>query len=166
MALLALAFACMAAAGQRARDSHASALRLIWTFGCAVFILHVAAAFQFAHHWSHRAAYDATARQTRELLGTEIGAGLYVSYFFLAMWIADVIAWWAWPTWRERQRFARVALYVFMAFIAFNASVVFAPAPSRWVALGVAVALSIVVGICLVRSRCNYRNSVLSEKIS
>ena len=46
-----------------------SLARLAWTCGFLVYFGHVAAAFQFHHHWSHDAAYDETARRTAELFG-------------------------------------------------------------------------------------------------
>src|SRR5260370_41697148 len=47
-----------------------------WTAGCFLFLLHVASAFQFYHHWSHAAAYAATAQRTGALVGFEWGGGL------------------------------------------------------------------------------------------
>lgn len=51
----------VSAAGRRPRLDTA---RLFWTAGCLAFLLHTASAFEFYHHWSHRAAYEATARRT------------------------------------------------------------------------------------------------------
>ena len=64
--------------------------RLCWSAGCLAFLLHVVSAFHFSHHWSHRAAYEATARQTAEVVGLDWGGGLYANYAFAALWAADV----------------------------------------------------------------------------
>src|SRR5215471_9659500 len=71
--------------------------RLCWTAGCLAFLLHTAAAFHFYHHWSHRAAYEATARRTAEVVGLDWGGGLYANYAFAALWTADVCWWWLSP---------------------------------------------------------------------
>src|SRR5262245_56138147 len=71
--------------------------RLAWTAGCACFFVHVACAFQFYHAWSHRAAYEETARQTAETVGLAWGGGLFVNYVFAAVWASDAGWWLAWP---------------------------------------------------------------------
>jgi len=43
--------------------------RVWWTAGCLLLFVHVACAFHFVHHWSHREAYEATAQQTAALTG-------------------------------------------------------------------------------------------------
>ncbi len=95
--------------------------RIAWTIGCAFYLSHVAAAFQFEHHWSHSAAYDATARQTAEVFGLRWGGGLYFNYLLTILWIAESI-WWT----RSR------ALQWFFAFMFFNATIVFGSAFARW----------------------------------
>jgi hypothetical protein len=112
--------------------------RQAWTAGFLVYLAHVAAAFQFYHHWSHDAAYRETARQTGELLGIASGAGLYWNYGFTAVWAADVIRLWRngkWP------RGVQAAIHCFMAFMFFNATVVFVSGWVRWMGIGVAIGL-------------------------
>ena len=111
--------------------------RLFWTAGLAAYLAHVAAAFTFHHGWSHSAAYSETARQTAELFGTKSGAGIYFNYFFTAVWLADVVWLWTRPdSHRTRPRWITVSIHAFMAFMFFNATVVFASGWTRW--LGVA----------------------------
>jgi hypothetical protein len=100
--------------------------RAFWTAGFVFFAVHVAAAFQFAHHWSHTAAWKATAEQTAEITGWESGAGLWANYAFTALWLADVTAWWCIGT-RYPRRFHRIAIavHVLFAFLWFNATAVF-----------------------------------------
>ena len=118
--------------------------RWAWTVGCAVYLVHVVFAFQFLHHWSHAAAVEHAARRTREVVGFEFGAGIYVNYAFTLLWIADV-AWW----WRRSQTGQAVPLVYYwavqaiFAFMMFNATVVFGPAFWKWVAA--AALLAIVV---------------------
>lgn len=107
--------------------------RVWWTAGCLLLFVHVACAFQFVHHWSHRAAYAATARQTMAVTGFDSGGGLYVNYAVLAVWLLDICWWWAAPARHvSRSRRADWLLQGFLAFIWFNATVVFGHGMTRW----------------------------------
>ncbi len=98
--------------------------RATWTLGCALYLVHVAAAFQFVHHWSHDAAYRETARQTAALFGWNWGGGIYFNYLFTLIWIVDA-AWWqrGLSAYRERPRYISIGVHVFFAFMFFNAIV-------------------------------------------
>src|SRR5580698_4426003 len=94
-----LAVACYAArlicdAGDSLRDSTQRAARWCWTIGCAWFVVHVAVAFHFQHHWDHAAAFASTARRTAEMTGWNSGTGLYVNEAFLCLWLVDTVFWW------------------------------------------------------------------------
>jgi hypothetical protein len=112
--------------------------RRAWTAGFLMYLAHVAAAFQFYHHWSHDAAYRETARQTGELLGIASGAGLYWNYGFTAVWAADVVRLWRNGKWPGG---VQAAIQCFMAFMFFNATVVFVSGWVRWMGIGVAIGL-------------------------
>jgi hypothetical protein len=116
--------------------------RFVWLAGCLVFLVHVFRAFHAVHGWSHADAYAHTARRTEEFAGVASGVGLYLNYVFTAVWLADAL-WWAflpdahrrcpaWMTW---------ALHGFLAFMVFNATVVFAIGPTRWVGLAAGLVL-------------------------
>jgi hypothetical protein len=116
--------------------------RWAWTAGLTAYLAHVAAAFTFHHQWSHQAAYRETARQTGELFGVPSGAGLYFNYLFTAVWLADVV--WLWvraDSYRARPRWISIAVHSFMAFMFFNATIVFASGWTRWLAVAAAIAL-------------------------
>lgn len=126
--------------GQRAR----SWLRLLWTASFILFVLHVLAAFHFIHHWSHSAAYIATAEETREKMGFAYGAGIYFNYLFLVVWGADV----CW-TWIAHDRGTDSLPWLiragrwYLLFIAFNGVVVF---KSGWLrGLGIAASILLLV---------------------
>lgn len=129
--------------------------RWLWALGCAAFLVHVAAAFHFVHGWSHAAAHAATARDTAAVTGFDSGAGLWLNYLFTALWLADVVAWWRLGVDGYRQRSAAwtIAVYGFMAFLAFNATVVF---EEGWVRTGGilgSVMLAVLVALRLGRRR-------------
>jgi hypothetical protein len=99
----------------------------------------------FHHQWSHDAAYEETARQTAELFGVRSGSGLYFNYAFTGVWALDVV--WIWrraETHRRRPRWITIAIHSFMAFMFFNATVVFVSGWLRWLGLAATVALSIL----------------------
>jgi hypothetical protein len=110
--------------------------RWCWTWGVVCFLVHLAMAFHYYHHWSHAHAFE----HTRAVSGT--GEGIYVSYLFTALWLADAIWWWALPAaYAARSAWIDRALHAFMLFIVFNGMVVFENGPIRWAGLLLFVAL-------------------------
>ena len=84
-----------------------------------------------------------TARQTQETLGFPLGAGIYVNYAFVALWVADAGWWWLSPaTFRSRPVALDRAVRVFILFIFANGAVVFPHGPVR--VLGVLVMIALV----------------------
>jgi hypothetical protein len=144
LALYALGLALRAtAAGRRPRLNLA---RLCWSAGCLAFLLHTVSAFHFYHHWSHGAAYEVTARQTAAVVGLDWGGGLYANYVFASLWTADAFWWWCAPErYLSRPRMLEWALQGFLAFMAFNATVVFGAGAVRWAGLAATVFLAAVL---------------------
>jgi hypothetical protein len=117
--------------------------RLAWTASFAAFLIHLICAFHFVHHWSHAAAYVDTARQTAEVVGFDWGGGLYANYAFAALWLADVFWWWTDPSSHSaRSRRIEWTVQGFMAFIMFNATVVFGHGAIRWAGLAATAILA------------------------
>jgi hypothetical protein len=139
----------IAARGQR---PWLAAARLAWTGGLAAYLVHVACAFQFYHGWSHRAAYEATARRTAEVVGLAWGGGLYANYVFTLVWAVDVAWWWAAPVnYRQRWRAAEWAVQAFLAFIIVNSTFVFGVGTIRWIGLTADALLAGLLGAALTR---------------
>ncbi|MBS0266921.1 MAG: hypothetical protein JSS02_33650 [Planctomycetes bacterium] len=110
--------------------------RALWTAGCLLTVVHVLFAFAEYHHWSHRAAYAHTAQVTAEKVGVAWGGGLYFNYLFLLIWTADVVWWWCWrDAYVARPRGIAWFVHLYLAFIVFNATVVFGAAPIRYATL-------------------------------
>jgi len=106
--------------------------RWCWTWACLVYLIHVALAFHHVHHWSHMHALQ----HVRDESG--VGEGIYVSYFFTAVWTADVLFWWLTPTrYASRSRWVDRLLHGFMLFIVFNGTVVYEDGPIRWVSAAI-----------------------------
>jgi hypothetical protein len=105
-------------------------MRWLWTLALFVYLLHVAAAFHFAHGWSHAAAVE----HTRQISG--VGEGIFVNHLFTLLWTADVFWWWLWPDkYAGRSVWFDRGLHSFMLFVIFNATVVFETGATRWVGL-------------------------------
>ena len=141
-----------------APDSNRRGERALWTAGCGLFVAHVVGAFQFYHHWSHAHAWEDTARQTRELLGWAFGSGIYFSYVFLLLWVADVAWWWLAPaTYLRRPRWVDRTLLGDVLFIAFKGAAVFEGGVTRW---GTGVACVVLAGLLARRA---WRTKAIAE---
>jgi hypothetical protein len=110
--------------------------RWCWTWGVVCFLVHLGMAFHYYHFWSHAHAFE----HTREVSGT--GEGIYISYLFTALWLADAAWWWALPAaYAARSAWIDRVLHAFMLFIVFNGMVVFESGPIRWAGLLMFIAL-------------------------
>jgi hypothetical protein len=117
--------------------------RLAWTMGCILYLLHVACAFEYYHHWSHAEAYAFTAKETAATVGLDWGGGLYFNYAFTLVWLADAACWWIDAAgYRARPRWLDWCVQGYLGFIAFNATVVFATGFSRWFGVAACVLLA------------------------
>ncbi|HVX56226.1 MAG TPA: hypothetical protein VHA37_00710 [Candidatus Saccharimonadales bacterium] len=124
---------------------------VLWSATLLMLLFHVACAYQFRHDWSHAAAYADTARRSEELLGQPVGSGIYWNDALVLWWSADVVWMWAAPAgYRRRPRWWSWSLAAFLAFMLFNAAIVFATGPARWMGVASCVAL---VGYWLMRRR-------------
>ncbi len=94
--------------------------RWCWTWAVVVFLVHLAMAFHFYHGWSHADAFE----RTRQVSGT--GEGIYTSYLFTLLWVADAAWWWIRPAaYAARSPWIDRLLHAFMLFIVFNGMVVY-----------------------------------------
>ena len=101
--------------------------RWCWSLAWAAYIIHVCIAFHFYHGWSHADAV----RHTEKVSG--FGSGIYVSHLFTLLWTFDVAWWWLRPyVYASRPAWIGWTLQAFMAFIAFNGTVVYETGPIRW----------------------------------
>jgi hypothetical protein len=101
--------------------------RWCWSLAWAAYIVHLGMAFHFYHGWSHADAV----RHTEEVSG--FGPGIYVSHLFTLLWTLDVAWWWLRPhAYARRPVGIGWTLHAFMAFIAFNGTVVYETGPIRW----------------------------------
>ena len=117
--------------------------RTLWSLACLLAWAHVLLAFAEHHHWSHAAAYTHTASETAKKVGIDWGGGIYFNYLFLAVWSADTIWWWRRPaSYLARPRGISICVHAYLAFIAFNATVVFESGPVRYAGIAAVVGLA------------------------
>lgn len=117
----------------------------LWLTGALLLGAHLVAAFHYYHHWSHRHALEDTARQTEELLGVPFGAGIYFSYLFGLLWLADAL-WWQFfsESYRRIPGPWLLALHAYLFFIAFNGAVVFEGGVTRWGGLAGSLVFAVI----------------------
>ena len=123
-----------------------------WFIGAVLSLCHSAGALATFHQGSQSLAFQATEEQTKELLGIQIGAGLFVNYAFVLVWIADACIRLFIPA-RYCQFPAAYALSVqsFLVFIAINGAIVFQQGWTRWI--GILCVVSWLIVIAYQRSR-------------
>ncbi len=116
----------------------------LWTIGLAMYLCHVALAFQFIHHWSHDHAWQHTAEETARLTGVLAGGGIWANYAFTLIWGLDAgrLARAHFQRRPTSRRLDRISFIAFL-FMIFNATVVFGPAHYRWLAIPAFLALLI-----------------------
>lgn len=129
------------AAGVRS-DASLRTARILWTSGAVLALAHMAAAFQWKHHWSHSAAYEHVLVRTREMIGFESGAGLYVNYAFTLLWLTDAAIWWWNLRWPDRT-VPYWCVQTAFAFLMFQATAVFGPA--FWKPIAIAVITLLII---------------------
>src|SRR5262249_39048481 len=104
--------------------------RWCWTLGWLAYLIHLAMAFHYYHHWSHANAV----KPTHDVSG--VGEGIYVSHLFTLAWTADVVWWWRRPEgYAVRPPWVGWLLHGFMLFMIFNATVVYEHGLIRWAGL-------------------------------
>lgn len=129
---LAIAFA-MQLRGLRAIDPR---VVTVWFLGSILALGHSVGSLLTFHDGSQADALASTAEQTRELLGFAFGAGLYVNYVFVIVWMSDAIFRIVAP----RHYGGLPVNYFwcvngFLIFIAFNGAIVFKAGIVRWLGL-------------------------------
>src|SRR5262245_23715451 len=120
--------------------------RWTWTLACAAYLGHVATAFDKVHGWSHAAAV----RHVEAMSG--FGSGLFVSYAFSVLWVADVAWWWVdRPGYDRRLVWLDWLVHLFMAVVVFNGTVVYESGFIRWAGAVLFVALGALTVRRLIR---------------
>jgi hypothetical protein len=109
---------------------------VVWFVGAMAAAVHSFGSLVSFHHGSQTEAYQSTAEQTRELLGFAFGAGLYVNYAFVVVWLVDATVRLVWPkSYEQRPAWIGRLTLGFLGFIAFNGVVVFKTGWLRWLGI-------------------------------
>ena len=138
---------------RRAPADRRDAARLMFTAGAILIVVHTMLAFQLTHGWSHAAALASTAERTASMTGVASGAGLYLNYAFILVWLAEAAWWWIQPrAYLHRSRLIDRSVFAFFLFMVVNGAVVFASGRMRF-AGAAAVAAALVARIAPMASR-------------
>jgi hypothetical protein len=128
-----LAIACALAFPTRLRTR----MRPWWTLGAIVLAAHIVLAYGLVHGWSHAAAVAETVARTRRATGWDAPAGIYFNFVCAGLWLIDAAWWWLAPEGYEQRgrsvpgRWWGRGLHAFLAFMMFNAAVVFVDGSTR-----------------------------------
>lgn len=129
--------------------------RSLWTAGWFALVIHVGLAFYLVHEGSWQAAYDHTARETQAATGWNSGAGLWFNLVALVVWGLDLRLGRSLPS-RPSGLFRSrwdVCCQVYLAFMFFNATVVFGSPPAQ-------LAGGLVCGLLSLLAAVRWRNAI------
>lgn len=109
------------------RDSkHERLIRGLWTAGWLALVLHIGLALSLFHGGNWNAAYEHTARRTQLAVGWNWGGGVWFNLLTAVVWGIDLA--WLWRRTVEanrKQPWLDICCQVYLAFMIFNATVVF-----------------------------------------
>jgi hypothetical protein len=135
---IALALFAAGEAGRRRARLDAGWPRPVAAAGALLMIAHVLVALALRYEWDHERAVRETARQAAAVYGFEWRGNIYVSYAFVALWVAEV---WRWRSPAPRPSTATWIVRAFFLTIIFNGAVVFASPAGRVAGLAIVAAL-------------------------
>lgn len=108
------------------------AYRWTWFFSGVFTWIHIVASYGLVHHWSHANVLQHTGEESYAVIGIRAPWGVYANFVF-----AGVLC--GYSSWmilrKERVYWADSIVFLFLAFIVFNALVIFKTGPIRWIGL-------------------------------
>lgn len=106
--------------------------RWAWFWAGAFTWAHVFASYGLVHGWSHSAVLKQTGDDSYAVVGFRVPWGVYVNFLFAGI-LSGYSGWMIWN--RRRATGLDGFVYFFLAFIVFNALVVFKTGAIRWIGL-------------------------------
>lgn len=129
-------------------------LAFLWLVGALLALGHSLGSLITFHHGNQAEALESTAQQTQALLGFRFGAGLYVNYVFVVVWLLDATL--RLGVRNKYERFPNAYFYCvhgFLIFIAINGAIVFKAGLVRVIGILSVLLLSVMAW------RRRYRNA-------
>jgi hypothetical protein len=113
--------------------------RWFWFAAYCTYLIHLAMAMHYYHHWSHADAFE----HTRDVAG--VGEGIYISHLFTLFWGLDLAYWLISPEdYAARSAWIGRILHAFMIFIIFNGTVIYETGFIRWAGIGLLCVLGVL----------------------
>jgi hypothetical protein len=132
--------------------------RFTYILAVLAYIVHVAVAFHFAHHWKHANAFHHVE------VTSGFGPGIFVSYAFTVLWAVDAAClWWKPNRYLSRSTWLQVSIHLLIAFIMFQATVVFGHGVGR---VGSAAVFAVLVLALLWKMKLASRERQRLESIN
>ncbi len=139
-------------------NRRAAAIRGLWTAGWLALVVHVGLAMWLVHAGSWAAAHEHTARRTQAATGWNWGGGVWFNLATAIVWGIHVVWIWARPKSTVRRALAfDWACQIYLAFMMFNATVVFGSLPAQIAGGLICVGLAIMGVQRVNQSRCSLR---------
>lgn len=121
-------------------------VRGLWTTGWLFLVAHVVLAIAWFHDGSWSEAYEHTAARTEEAVGWRWGGGVWLNLLTTIIWGIDVVRAWTIPLDAGRKAWWwDIGCHLYMAFMIFNATVVFGSRPAQVV--GGLISLGLVLAL-------------------
>ena len=114
--------------------------RGFWTTGLSFYLIHICFAYSEFYQWSHRVAWDSTARDTLEMTGVDSGFGLLVNYALVLVLAIDVFL-----QWKVGDRRGARWIDGLVIFMIVNGAIIFGSGSVRW--FGAALIASILTAL-------------------
>jgi hypothetical protein len=112
-------------------------MRWTWLIGAIACVAHVVCAMGFAHCWSLANAMRHTGQITRQVVGVELPASVFVNFAFTALWVVDAV----YEFRLNEPRRLGLARQLTWSVMMLNATVVFGPSYWTWLAVPCIAAL-------------------------
>lgn len=122
------------------KDFFELAYRWSWFGAGLCTLVHILASYDLVHGWSHQSVLKQTGDESFAVVGLRVPWGVYANFVFAAILTGYSVA-----MIRIQARIARIDwwIFLFLAFIVFNAMIVFKTGPIRWAGLAAFSVLAI-----------------------
>ncbi len=125
-----------------------SVTKWLWTTALVSYLVHIVLAYQHFYEWSHRVAWEVTARDTEAVTGLDSGVGLLINFAFAGILAFDLAG-----QWRTGQRKGATWINGLILFLILNGAVVFGEGAVRLYGVALITGVLMVLGFRLLSTK-------------